>query len=254
MSLRVATFNIRLGIANDGGHSWPARAPRAAEAIRKVDADLVGLQEAYRFQLEDLEPLLDDYQWFGVGREDGFQQGEHSAWLVRKHRVTVAAWGTFWFSERPDEPGSMSWGTACTRSCTWARVALLSDGRPILVYNLHWDHESEEARRRSAKVLAARIPVGEPCIVVGDFNAGPDSPEVAALTDPNVHPSLEDAAPDVCRAGSWHNFTGSGIAPRIDHILASRHFKSVASGAFQEPIDGLWPSDHFPIWSHFVWR
>ncbi|MCX7800220.1 MAG: endonuclease/exonuclease/phosphatase family protein [Fimbriimonadales bacterium] len=254
MSLRVATFNIRLGTVDDGEHSWPARARSAAAAIRALDADLVGLQEAYRFQLEDLEPLLEEWDWIGVGREDGFQKGEHAAWLYRRNRVTIASWGTFWFSEDPDEPGSVSWGTACTRSCTWARVALLSDGRPILVYNLHWDHASTLARRQSAKVLAGRIPVGEACIVVGDFNAGPEDPEVRDLTDPERHPALTDAAPDVCRSGSWHDFTGRAKGPRIDHILASSHLQPVASGAITERVHGLWPSDHFPIWSQFVWR
>lgn len=254
VSIRVASFNIRLGTANDGGDSWPNRIEQAAKAIRTMDVDVVGLQEAYQFQLNDLLPRLDDYTCLGVGREDGIAKGEYSALLVRKSRVSVGDWGTFWFSDRPDEPGSKAFDADCTRSCTWAH--LKGEGLPssLLACNLHWDHASEKARVFSAEMLAARIPADEPCIVTGDFNAGPETAEMARLMDPTRHPSLVDATPGVCLDGSWHAFKGTGQGPRIDHILVSNHFRVEASGALTSKIDGRWPSDHFPIWSEIVWR
>ncbi|HJR24407.1 MAG TPA: endonuclease/exonuclease/phosphatase family protein, partial [Acidimicrobiales bacterium] len=53
--LRVATFNVRNGRALDGFvRAWPFRRRAVVAAIASLDADVVGLQEAYRFQLRSL--------------------------------------------------------------------------------------------------------------------------------------------------------------------------------------------------------
>ena len=34
-------------------------------------------------------------------------------------RFTAEKGGTFWLSETPEEPGSIGWGAACPRVCSW---------------------------------------------------------------------------------------------------------------------------------------
>ena len=43
-ALRVATFNVRNGIAFDGLDSWPLRRHTTAQAVAGLDADLIALQ------------------------------------------------------------------------------------------------------------------------------------------------------------------------------------------------------------------
>ena len=75
-TLRVMTFNIRYNNPDDGEHAWPHRKERVASVIRFHEADLVGMQEALKGQIDDLEALLPEYAWIGVGRDDGVAAGE----------------------------------------------------------------------------------------------------------------------------------------------------------------------------------
>jgi len=59
-----------------------------ASIIKTYNADIVGLQEALKIQLDDLTKLLPDFTWVGVGRDDGAEGGEYSAIFYSKKRVT----------------------------------------------------------------------------------------------------------------------------------------------------------------------
>jgi len=65
----------------------------------------------------------------GAGRDDGKTKGEYSAILYRRERFEVEQGGTFWLSDTPEVPGSITWGNACTRICTWARFVERKTGR-----------------------------------------------------------------------------------------------------------------------------
>jgi hypothetical protein len=116
--LRVMTFNIRYDNPADGEDAWPKRRTKAASMIRFHRADLVGLQEALRGQIADLEAALPELGWFGTGRS-AQRDGEHCAVLFRKDRLEVLDQGTFWLSETPDLAGSRSWDAALPRIVTW---------------------------------------------------------------------------------------------------------------------------------------
>ena len=67
-ALRVMTFNIRYDNPADGEDAWPKRRAKAASMIRFHRTDVVGLQEALRGQITDLEAALPEFGWFGTGR------------------------------------------------------------------------------------------------------------------------------------------------------------------------------------------
>ncbi len=69
--LNVMSFNIRMPNPDDGFNFWPNRKDMAASMIRFYEADLVGVQEAFRSQLDDLSKLLPPFAWAGVCRTDG---------------------------------------------------------------------------------------------------------------------------------------------------------------------------------------
>lgn len=184
--LRVMTFNIRYGTAGDGPDRWTERREMVYDVIRQHRPDVVGLQEALRFQLDEIRAAVPGYGEIGVAREDGKQKGEYSAILYREDRLKVADSGTFWLSDTPEVVGSTTWGNKLTRICTWARFEDRAGGGVFWMYNSHLDHQSQRSRERSVELLAQRIAAGRekadgPVIVTGDFNAGEDNPAVTYL-------------------------------------------------------------------------
>ena len=173
--LQVMSFNIRYGTAKDGDNHWSARREMLFDVIRERDADLVGLQEALAFQIDEIQAAVPGYAVVGVGRDDGGRAGELSAILFKVGRFRVADAGTFWFSDTPEVPASKSWGNNITRICTWARL-IDRDGRGFYHFNLHLDHESQPSRERSTALLRQRIEarafLTDPVVVTGDFNVG----------------------------------------------------------------------------------
>ena len=121
-TVTAMSFNIRYGTAKDGDNAWERRRAMVFDVIRNQDADLVGLQEALDFQIEEILAAAPSYASIGVGRDDGAARGELSAILFRKNRYRIAESGTFWFTDSPATPGSKSWGNNITRICTWARL------------------------------------------------------------------------------------------------------------------------------------
>ena len=116
-TLKVMSYNIRLGSANDGTNSWGLRYPATAEMIEDQMPDIFGVQEALASQIRFIEDNFVNYKSVGVGREDGKKDGEHMSIFWNKKTVSLLKWGTFWLSETPEKP-SMGWDAACKRTAT----------------------------------------------------------------------------------------------------------------------------------------
>jgi endonuclease/exonuclease/phosphatase family metal-dependent hydrolase len=258
--LLVMSFNIRLGTANDGDNHWTRRREMLFDLLRSEDADLVGLQEAYRFQIDEILEAVPGYAVVGVGRDDGRAGGEASAILFKSRRFHVADTGTFWFSDTPAVPGSRSWGNNITRIATWARF-VDRDGSAFWHYNLHLDHQSQPSRERSADLLARRIEdrahPGEPVIVTGDFNAGEDNPAIHRLVGVPGAPAappppfvdtfrvLFPAEPEVGTATGFR--FGATTGAKIDYVLVQPGATVLSAAIVRTSKDERYPSDHFPV-------
>ena len=77
-SVKVMSFNIRYNNPNDGDYAWPNRKAMVASVVYFNAADLVSMQEVLRGQLTELETLLPDHSWYGVGRNNGRINGENT--------------------------------------------------------------------------------------------------------------------------------------------------------------------------------
>jgi endonuclease/exonuclease/phosphatase family metal-dependent hydrolase len=252
--VRVLTFNIRYGTANDGEHAWPNRRPHVITTIRDHAPQLLGIQEALRFQLDELGAALAGYREIGVGRDDGLTKGEYSALLVDTARFTVLAHGQFWFSDTPEQPGSMSWGNRITRLATWARLADRATGDTLRVYNQHWDHESQPSRERSARLLLDRAVADDAgrdlVIVMGDFNSGEENPAYQALLGDARLPlrdSFREMHPNASVVGTFNSFRGDSTGGKIDGILVGEGWTVLDAGIDRRRFGGLWASDHFAV-------
>lgn len=253
-AVRVMSFNIRYGTANDGDNAWPVRRRLVFDVIADFHPGVLGLQEALRFQLDELGAALPGYREIGVGRDDGAEAGEYAALLIDTARFEVTAEGTFWFSDRPAEPGSVTWGNRIPRICTWAALRDRSDGRSFHVYNVHWDHESQESRERSARLLLERIALrtepGTAVIVTGDFNAGEDNEAFRALVTDRVvplHDTFRALHQDANGVGTFNGFRGDRSGEKIDAILGSPEWEVLEAGIARTSTGGRLPSDHFPV-------
>lgn len=249
----VMSFNIRYGTAADGADAWPHRQARVIRTIQSHHPDILGVQEALEFQLEEIETALPEYGRIGVGRDDGVRQGEFSAILYRSSRFEVREQGTFWLSPSPEVPGSTGWGNNITRICSWARLYDRETSRSFYVYNLHLDHESSVSRERSAELLArrikARVPL-DPVLVMGDFNAGEDQPPLQhLLTSVPLTDTFRALYPTATQVGTYHAFTGRTEGPKIDHILVSGDWRWESAGIDRRNDAGRYPSDHYPVYA-----
>ncbi len=260
IDVRVMSFNIRYGTGRDGENHWDRRKEFLVQTIKAFDPDLLGTQETEGFQRDYLAQQLPDYDYLGVGRNDGRESGEMMALYFKKVRFEKLAGGHFWLSETPDQAGSKSWDSSLPRMVTWVK---LRDRRaaqtpPILFLNTHFDHLGKQARVESARLLRRQIPaLGQGCrvIVTGDFNAAEGSEPYRALFGP-----IEDQPSPVVDAfrtahpesgpneGTFTGFRADSVSgARIDWIGVSRDWQIVQAEIDRTSRDGRTPSDHFPV-------
>lgn len=253
LRLRVLSFNLRYANTNDKAErSWTTRREDAAQLIKEDDPDLIGYQEALRPMLDDLTTRVPGYQEIGVGREDGKTKGEYSALWVKAGRFTVQESGTFWLSDTPDVPNSMSWGNRITRICTWARLLDKPSGTVLHFYNVHLDHESQEARfKGTAQVLEHLQSRTGPWVLTGDFNAGEDNPAITLIKGSPLHAvdSWRVLHPDIpaAESGTFHTFTGVRTGAKIDYIFVPKSTRLLEAAILHNNRNGHYPSDHFPV-------
>jgi endonuclease/exonuclease/phosphatase family metal-dependent hydrolase len=252
--VRAMTFNIRYGSAPDGDNAWPLRRDLTFRVIHDFAPTVLGVQEALRFQLDEIARELPQYDEIGVGRDDGVEAGEYSAILYDRRVLTVLEHGTFWLSDTPSEPGSATWGNRIPRLVTWARFRNRS-GLAFYVFNTHWDHESQPARERSAALVLERIArrsAPDPVLLMGDFNAGEDNPAFRALLSSDsaggrLHDTFRILHPDAPETGTFHAFRGDRTGDKIDAILASPEWRVLDAGIVLLREGGRYPSDHYPV-------
>lgn len=219
--LRVMTFNIRLIIDSDGANNWDARRDLVVEMLRTEDPDIIGTQELFKRQGDELVARLPQYVWFGEGRRGG-DGDEHMGVFYRKDRLRVRESGNFWLSDTPEVPGSITWGNLYPRMVTWARFERIADGATFVLYNTHLPYRDvdEPLRIRGAELIQerlGRLHASDNVILTGDFNTTPDSRVHTALASKLTDAWL--ASPE--RSGpeaTFHNFTGQADR-RIDWIM-----------------------------------
>lgn len=253
-SLRVMTFNIRYGTAPDGENAWVKRSSICLRTIGSANADIIGVQEAIRSQIEAILEVFPEYAQLGVGRDDGRMVGEYSAIFVKKERFDILASGTFWLSDTPEVPGSMSWGNLYPRICSWARMQDALNGYTIAVFNTHWDHESQAAREKGALLIRERVRSialdGDRVILMGDFNAGESNPAFVSMLGWPERPlrdSFRMLHPDEKGVGTYNAFRERSNSDKIDAILVSEGWRVLNAEIDRISYEGKMPSDHFPV-------
>lgn len=254
-SLRVMTYNIRFPNREDGVNYWDNRRDVAIQMLRQASPDLIGTQELFFRQGDDIVSALPEYVWLGNSRE-GVHRGEYMGIFFKKDRFDLLEMGQFWLSETPDRPASMSWKVSLPRMVTWVRLNDKRTGKPFYFLDTHFAHRAEDelARANSAKVIAdflARLPGGVPVILAGDFNTVPGKEAYKTITA-YLKDAWDAAAERVGPPDTFHGFQGATrAARRIDWILFRAPWKVTRAETITMHDGDRYPSDHYPVIADF---
>ena len=274
-TLNVATFNMRLYTDSDknAGNGWEQRGPVCARLAMFHDFDIFGTQELYKFQIDDMLRWMPGYNYIGVARDDGKEQGEHSAIFYRTDVFEVVESGNFWLSETPDRPGK-GWDAACVRICTWGHFKDKKTGFEFLMFNLHMDHIGVVARNESALLIQKKVKefgATLPVILTGDFNIDQRGEGYFTVLKTGLKDSYELAEMRYAENGTFNSWYSDRFTDqRIDHVFVSPCFKvkkyGVLTDSYRRQEQGIvenpqdspaelmiekysarMPSDHFPV-------
>ncbi|MGG5208771.1 endonuclease/exonuclease/phosphatase family protein [Chryseobacterium sp. MIQD13] len=249
--LKVMSFNIRLQVTSDKENAWTERKQDVADLLNYYHPDYFGVQEALPEQMKDIKTGLKNYDYVGVGRDDGKEKGEFSAIFYDTSRLQVIRSGTFWLSETPEKP-SRGWDAALNRICTYAVFKDKKSKKEFLAMNLHFDHIGNVARVKSSELILKKItelnPKNLPVTLTGDFNLTEDSEPIKILSknlnDSFYHSETKPYGPK----GTFTAFNVNEIPKdRIDYIFV-KGFRIKSQRHINDRRENLlYPSDHFPV-------
>lgn len=249
-TFNIATYNIKYDSPKDTANAWSVRKSQVATMMLFNEVDLIGIQEGLRHQVQELDSLLPDHTYIGVGRDDGAEKGEYNALFYNKYLFEVLDSSTFWLSPTPDAP-SKGWDAAYPRICTWAALKVRKTNDIIFVFNTHFDHVGKTARLNSAQMVLDQIKSiaeNNPVVLLGDFNIEPQSAPYKLLTqDFNDAFSITQTA-HFGPTASFNNFDFHKIPQRrIDYIFVNNFFDVLRHGILNNHYNMKYPSDHFPV-------
>jgi endonuclease/exonuclease/phosphatase family metal-dependent hydrolase len=264
MPLSILTLNLW----NDSG-PWPERKARVREWIDQLDPDLIGFQEALRTPRRDqVAELLGDRGYHRAyapatryWREgSGFSPGDFGNAIASRYPILE--------SETVALPDSGDGELRCALSATLdSPLGPLS----LTCTHLNWKFRHGAVRERQVQAVAdlalrRRPRGGFPPLLVGDFNAEPDSAEVRFLCGLQSLGGRSVAFLDAWRtvgAGSgltWSNrnpYARAALEPdrRIDYVFTGFPQRNGVGQLLDcrvvcnDEKDGVWPSDHFGVYA-----
>lgn len=257
-SVHVMSYNVRRPM---GGITWPpcdrwaSRRARMGALLGEESPTILGAQEVLPAQAAMIRAALGpSYRFVGHGRLPG-PRGEACPIFYDEQRLDLLSWRQRALSDRPDEPGSASWGNLIPRVFVQAVFRDRMTSREFSIVNTHLDVFSARARQRGAEELH-RIVADQtlPTILLGDLNSGPNSAPWMTLLARDV---LRDAwaTADAHLSPEWATFAGyrrPRRGRRIDAVLVSPGVQVRRAAINGRRFDGGWPSDHLPMQAHLT--
>lgn len=266
-TLRIATLNIW----NKAG-PWSERLPLIRSELGALRPDVIGLQEVLRLEEEGAELTPDRDQATEIAHGLPYE----IAYGAAMHYGKGLQIGNALLSRHPIKeslvfplPGEES---GETRSLLHGLIATPHGELPVFVTHLNWKLHHGSVRMRQVRFILQRIfelcPVDAsrlPPVLMGDFNAEPDSDEIRHLRGLCAVDGETVYFADAWTSGGdgsygatfdrRNRFAALAHEPprRIDYIFVrgpDRKFRGEPLStrlAFATPTDDVWPSDHFGL-------
>ena len=250
-TLSVLSLNLRFGLADDGLNAWEHRKASVVKLFREHSPDLIATQEANDFQIDFLAQNLSEYLYIGR-RHPSPKFWQDNILFYRKTIVCKDELHLF-LSETPHVP-SRSFGSRFPRQATLGLFHV--NDQPLICINTHFDFENP-AQMGAARLIKERLASYDndiPTILMGDFNATPESLCYRWLTGDDVDEESGLNFSETFKMpypSTLHRFTGKPAGGYIDWILYRGPIRLRGCDAVQEPVDGIYPSDHFPVTAVF---
>lgn len=250
-TLRVISFNIRLGLAQDRENRWYKRRALVFEVAKESGAHVMGLQEVSPFQLEELLAAFPDFGVISDRHYGGRRTGTFGPIFFDRKRLEPAQSGDFWLSASPDGDRVRGWDAVVPRLCTWAvfrdRRTL---GRRFAVLNTHFDQAGTRARIESARLVVGRLAAlgYMPRLCTADLNADETTEPVRIFAAGGYRDTFRVLHPRA-EANTFHGFRGRGVRRlgKIDYVFCDDRWDVVHADIVRTGRDGRFPSDHFPV-------
>lgn len=248
---KAMTFNIKYDNTGDTINNWNFRKTKMVALIQHYNPSFLGIQEGLHNQVNYLDSNLPNYNYIGVGRDNGKEKGEYSAIYYNKNNFKVIKSSTFWLSTTPNKI-SVGWDASMERICSYALFQHKKTKQNYWVFNAHFDHIGVEARKNSAKLIIEKIKSlnteNYPVILMGDFNVTP--PNTATIT--TIKNYLEDSYTVTAEKpygpkGTFNGFTDKIVKDRIDYIFV-KHLNVLSVQIIDDRLDNnKHISDHLPV-------
>ena len=221
----IISYNIRYDNNWDIENSWKIRRNKISQILVQYSPSIIGIQEGLLNQVQYIDSSLIDYDYVGVGRDDGKKKGEFCAIYFDSTRYVLLKNSTFWLSETPDTI-SVGWDAALERICTYGLFKDRITKIFFWVFNTHFDHIGVVAREKSSELILKRINKinhqSLPVILMGDFNSIPNSSpvkEIKTELSDALRISLEKLQGP---RGTFNGFNDDlPIEKRIDYIFTN---------------------------------
>ena len=241
---------------------WRERYPRILQVLRDLNPDVIGLQEVWQdSEVCQAKLLADDlgyrFTYTGASRIKGIDFGN-----ALLSRWPIASTESYPLISLPSNDGS--------RNCRLLHAEVNGPRGNVNVFSTHLSYLPFESGYRQLQVrdicdLVASHPSEVPPILMGDFNAVPESDEIrilTGLTAPQVRGQVFYDAWQVAHAHepgyTWHRenpYTAAALEPdrRLDYIFVGRPTPTGVGHVKRcwlvgtEALDGLFPSDHYGV-------
>lgn len=252
----VLTLNLRFGLADDGPNSWNHRKKCFPCLFKNHSVDFIGFQEANDFQTDFLKDILPEFN--SVGKRSPAPSFWQNNIIFYKKTWECIHNEHFFLSPTPMMP-SRSRESRWPRQCT---IGMFKNKNRVLIYiNTHFDFDAA-VQTKSANLIMERLshlPSEPPVILIGDFNATPYHPCYMIFTrgDQKLKPNNRLYFKNIFKEpypGTHHGFTGNINGNHIDWILYRGGIIPQECKIIYDTIDGVYPSDHYPLYAKFKWE
>lgn len=266
-TIKVMSYNVKVYDAFqsiiESQISYENRYDRLKSRINEEFPDVLGLQEATRFHVEDFTRDFGEY--YGIisyYREGGFENPIVSAFgfkndeamsiLYRKDKLELISHGCYWLSDTPDVVGSSTWGAEHIRICPYVKLKIIETGLEFVYYNTHLNWG--EAQYKATVLLSELMPVEEPYFITGDFNLRPTSDNYALWEDFMI--DTRTSPTNMADTPTSNGFDSPDNDSIIDYCFVDKtHFSLIEHRVLNDDIsrfgEGNFASDHFAIVSIF---
>ena len=254
-STRIMSFNLRC--KNDGEQTITNRSKVAVEVIKQYAPDSFGVQECTpRWKRILAANIGDKYDCVGAARDFYGPFTEYSSIYYLKDKYNLIDSGTFWLSETPEKRWTKSFDSTCYRVASWALLEDKETGIRYTHINTHLDHVLESTRESQMKVLidsVCDVNNGSPIVMTGDFNAYEDNSLVYTVACETFNDTKKVAE----NSDTGRTFTSYGTKEEdgtgaIDFIFADTTLKVDTYKIIRNTVQGIYPSDHYPIVADIV--